>query len=116
VYEFKNRAMGPAPLQYEARERLESMVTWPREEYSLTWSPDEGRVYWCGGRGAAGVVVSLNGDPAVEHSPCLLVASWSPAGTRLAGVSQQELVVWDVPRGPSNNRVNPSAGGGLDPD
>ena len=109
AYEFMDEDRRPALPGYERTGRLEEMVTWPREEYSLAWSPDQEHLYWCGGRGAAGVSVSLRGDPAVEHTPCLLMATWSPDGTKIAGVRNGELAVWDILSGqrPISNAWDP---------
>lgn len=103
VFEFTDPTVRIPASEYRDVDTLEGMVTWPREEYGLSWSPDQEHLYWCGGRGSAGVLVSPEGGPTLERIPCLALTTWSPDGTRIVGVSQYEMNVWEVPAGPSNH-------------
>lgn len=94
LYEADDTATGLHRL--ERHRRLEDMITGPRDEYSLAWSPAQDRLYYCGGRLATGVVVSLGGAAPVLHRPCLLQAAWSADGRRLAGVIDSKLAVCEI--------------------
>ena len=110
LYRSDGLSMNPAAKRYDQRASLEEMVAWPREEFSLAWSPNQEQVFWCALGRQIGVLASSLKDQAAAYSaPCLLLATWSPDGTRLAGVEQGKLRVWDIPTG----LLNQGSGVGL---
>ncbi len=77
--------------------KREAQLLWePRETYGLAWSPDQRAVYFCGGEGNRGLVVSVQSVVEQRDLPCLVLPSWSPDGARIAGVLDGNLQVVEL--------------------
>lgn len=75
-------------------EPLDTTASWPREEHSLSWANQHPLLYWCDHSGGQGLIIDVsNPSAAPRRAPCLLLASWSPDDTRIAGVVDMKLVV-----------------------
>ena len=83
-------------MAYRNQRPRDELVRALRDPRQGAWSPDEQSFYWCNSLHDRGVVIHLDGRPPVENAPCLTLVSWSPDGTRLAGVNGWSLVTWTI--------------------
>jgi len=101
VHEYPARTKDETLKQMQAQSGApqRDMLRYLDEHYGLAWSSDETYLYWCLPSEQTGSVVYLDGRPPIESAPCLTLASWSPDGSQLAGLSGGQVRKWSMSQG-----------------
>jgi WD40-like Beta Propeller Repeat len=100
VYEFpaitRDELAKRSYLAYKDRDPRHNLMSWPGDNEGIAWTADESAIYWCSSPQEHGVIVYMDGRDPIEKVPCLTHASWSPDGTRLAGLKDWKVVTWSI--------------------